>query len=266
MTKNLLFIPMYKCRPQIIRVLGKLTPDNCKFFEKILLIDNRSFDGTFEAAENLLASHPLKSKISMVINPINVGLGGTHKAAFQFALDNGYDHAVILHGDDQGDLDDFLPILESMNEKQLHSYVFGARFHPRSRLINYSRIRISGNKVFNFISSFLAKKNILDFGGSGLNLFPLRMIGEQDFQKYANDLTFHVYILLNAVRLGQPFRFVPISWKEDDQISNVKLFRQVLKLLSILIKYLLNGKPLTERSYQEVRPDWESSSVQKGEI
>jgi hypothetical protein len=33
-------------------------------------------------------------------------------------------------------------------------------------------------------------------------------------------------------------RFFPITWREDDQVSNVKLFRQAFKVWSLLMGYV----------------------------
>jgi hypothetical protein len=34
--------------------------------------------------------------------------------------------------------------------------------------------------------------------------------------------------------------FFPISWREDDQVSNVKMFRQATKVLMMLGNYVIN--------------------------
>lgn len=79
----------------------------------------------------------------------------------------------------------------------------GARFHTKSKLIGYSRFRIFGNIVYNILASIITRRVIYDLGGSGVNLFPTKLIKEHPFKTYANDLTFHVFVLLNALRLEQ---------------------------------------------------------------
>lgn len=230
--KNLLFIPCYRCAPQIVRVLKKIQP-HLHFFDEVIIIDNISPDETAARALAFVKEHQLP-KVRVMQNPDNVGLGGSHKLAFSYALENNFDHAVILHGDDQGELSDFVPVLEMARTKELDSFWMGARFHPSSRLEGYSLFRIFGNVVFNSLASLLATRTIFDLGGSGVNLFPVKLLKEHQFKTYSNDLTFHVFLLLNAFRLQQRVTFTPVSWKEDDQISNVKLVSQSLKLLKLL--------------------------------
>ena len=54
-----------------------------------------------------------------------------------------------------------------------------------------------------------------------------------------DDLTFNNAFLLtmisNKIRLG----YYPISWREEDQVSNAKLFRQSLKILRYLLQFIL---------------------------
>lgn len=236
MQRHLLFIPTYNCESQITRVLQTLTSDSCQWFEHILIIDNRSTDETVNACRTALLQHPLKTKITLVRNLVNSGLGGTHKNAFDYAVSEKYDYVTILHGDDQGSISDFQKTLSELDGE---SYYLGARFHPESTLLNYSKIRTAGNVLFNFISGLITGRKIHDLGGSGLNTFPVKSLSNLNYRTYSNDLTFHVYLLLDAIRNRQSIRFIPISWREEDQISNAKVFRQGLKLMKILMNYLI---------------------------
>ncbi len=239
-TKNLLFIPCYQCEKQILRVLESLNEAVENFFEEILIIDNRSKDSTVRNAIQAIQSLKVQKKCRVIVNDENINLGGTHKVAFQYSIENNFDHVVILHGDDQARIHDFTDIFKSLKYKVSDSFVMGARFHPSSLLVNYSPFRILGNTVFNLVASLLTHTKVLDLGGSGLNLFPVNLIKEHCFKQYANDLTFHVFLLLNAVSKNQAIEFFPISWREEDQVSNVRLWRQTRKLLEILKDYLLN--------------------------
>ena len=109
--KVLVFITCYNCEKQIPRVLAQFAPEYADLFDEILVIDNRSTDGTCEAA--VAAAALSQYKITVVQNDVNVNLGGSHKVAFDYATQNGYDYAVILHGDDQGRITDVVPHLRN---------------------------------------------------------------------------------------------------------------------------------------------------------
>ena len=104
MDKILLFIPMYNCEKQISRVLKQLTDEVCSYLDEVLVINNRSTDYGEQVVQDYLKKNEKPVKISLLRNDDNYGLGGSHKVAFQYAQDNGFDYVILLHGDDQGDI------------------------------------------------------------------------------------------------------------------------------------------------------------------
>ena len=43
-------------------------------------------------------------------------------------------------------------------------------------------------------------------------------------------------------------KFFPISWREEDQASNVRMINQAIKVLKYLFSYILNKKDFHEES------------------
>ena len=113
MDKILLFIPMYNCEKQITRVLAQLTEEICSYLSEIIIINNRSTDRGEANVKQYLSKNPLSVKVSLLRNDENYGLGGSHKVAFQYAIDHNFDYVILLHGDDQGDMANILPYLKS---------------------------------------------------------------------------------------------------------------------------------------------------------
>ena len=93
--KILLFIPMYNCEKQITRVLGQLTGEVCDYLDEVIIINNRSTDNGEEAVCNYLRENELSVKISLFRNDANYGLGGSHKVAFKYAVENNFDYVLI---------------------------------------------------------------------------------------------------------------------------------------------------------------------------
>ena len=231
----LVFVPAYNCASQIPRVLAQLTPAACELVDEVVVVDNRSTDDTLAVAERALRalSGP---RARLLRNVDNYGLGGSHKVAIQLALAEGVDHLVVLHGDDQADLADFLPALRAGMHRE-HDALLGSRFAPGSRLHGYSPVRTAGNHVFNALFSAVARRRLTDLG-SGLNLFRVELFEDGFFLRLADDLTFNYHLVLHAAARRWDLRFVPISWREEDQVSNVKLVSQSRRMLTILRDYL----------------------------
>lgn len=236
--KILLFIPMFNCAPQIPRVLEQLrSPDVEGYFHGIICVDNRSTDETVAVAEVALASVPIPERC-LSRNDDNYGLGGSHKVAIQYGLDHGYTHIVVLHGDDQGDVRDLIPHIKAGEHRNVDC-LLGARFMPGSRLQGYSLLRTSANIAFNILFSVIAGQRLYDLG-SGLNMYRLDIFQDGFYLKYSDDLTFNYYLLLGSCYRCLKQRFFPLSWREDDQISNAKLFRQGRRMLAMLIQRLIS--------------------------
>jgi glycosyltransferase involved in cell wall biosynthesis len=232
--KLLVAIPAYNCSSQIGRVMHQYVNSSSKNFIELVVIDNCSLDITIKKAIEFANSHPHK-KISIIQNEQNFNLGGTHKVAFQYVVDKNYDGIIVLHGDDQGRLSDIEPYLDEHNLTQ-YDCILGSRFMKGSLTCGYSKFRIFGNFIFNWLYSLFTQQKILDLG-SGLNYFSRKTISKSIHQQMPDDLTFNSAFLLGVIAAGERIKFVPITWREEDQISNAKLWSQSIKLIQYLFKY-----------------------------
>ena len=228
----LVFIPMYNCAAQIPRVLQQLeAPEVAALVDGVVCVDNRSTDGTRDAAAQGLARLGLAEK-ALLHNDDNYGLGGSHKVAIQFAKDRGYDYLIVLHGDDQGAIADIVPHLQAGRHEDL-DFLMGARFMAGSQLQGYSALRTWANQTFNWIFSAISGKRLYDLG-SGLNLFRVSAFEGDWHHPHADDLTFNYYLILNVAKRDLRLDFFPLTWREDDQISNAKLSKMGVQLLRIV--------------------------------
>ncbi|MGI5844872.1 MAG: glycosyltransferase family 2 protein [Candidatus Xenobium sp.] len=237
----LLFIPAFNCARQVVRVLDQLEPRVMVHIQRVLLIDNRSTDGTVEAVLEWAGQNP-GLPLLLLRNDSNYSLGGSHKVAFDHALQNDFTHVLVLHGDDQADIRDLLPWLEDGRALEGDAFL-GSRFARGSRLPGYSWFRILGNLVFNSLVSLVAGRRLTDLG-SGLNLFRMSPLAGRSYLSFPDNLNFNVYLLLYLVHTRARFEFFPISWREEDQISNVRFVRQSLEILSVCLRYRLNRQKL----------------------
>jgi glycosyltransferase involved in cell wall biosynthesis len=233
----LVFIPAYRCAPQIVRVIDQFDERVQRAIDTVMVVDNRSPDNTLQAAIDRARTRLTHCNFIGWTNDDNYGLGGSHKAAMRYAVEHGFDYLVVLHGDDQADIRDLLPQLDS-GAHLATDCLLGARFAPGSRLIGYSLLRTLGNRVYNLLFSLGAGRRIYDLG-SGLNLYRLEALRPFYYKTFPDDLTFNYVMLLGSYHAGQRVTFFPISWREEDQVSNVRLFRQAFKVLGLLGSYVL---------------------------
>ena len=249
MNKILLFIPMYNCEKQIVRVLSQLTDEVCTYLSEVIVINNRSTDNGEDAVIKFLREHKISCKVSLLRNDENYGLGGSHKVAFQYAVDNDFDYVVVLHGDDQGSIENLLPYLKN-KEYQKYDCFLGARFMKGSRLQGYSAFRTFGNYVYDFLFSLGTGHWISDLG-SGLNMYRTEILRNRFFEKYKDNLMFNYCMILGSVYYGHSIQFFPILWREDDQVSNVKMVNQAIVVLKLLLNYVINKKQFVLQEHRD---------------
>ena len=65
MDKILLFIPMYNCEKQIVRVLAQLKGEAAKYISQVIVVNNRSTDNGEQAVINWLEENRLSVPVSL---------------------------------------------------------------------------------------------------------------------------------------------------------------------------------------------------------
>ena len=260
MDKIMVFIPMYNCEKQIVRVLEQFNENVCKYVDEIVIINNRSTDKGEKNAIKFLKKMQLNIKKTVLRNNDNYNLGGSHKVAFDYAIKNHYNYLIVLHGDDQGNINDLVPFLESKEYKKYDCFL-GSRFMKGSKLKGYSKFRTFGNRVYNIIFSIMLFKNISDLG-SGLNVYDVDCLKNKYYLKYPDRLTFNCYMLLASNYFKQKIKFFPITWREDDQISNVKMMSQAFTTLGLVFKYFIfRGKYLEKDHRSKIIENYEAKVI-----
>lgn len=248
--KILVFVPAYNCAPQIGRVLAQFTRPAGALVDEILVLDNGSKDGTADAAIAGAGAAEVR-RVTIARNRANYNLGGSHKSAFAYADREGFSHVITLHGDDQGRFGDIEPVLRRGDHRRADA-LMGARFMPGARLHGYSTFRTVGNYVFNLVFSLAARRWITDLG-SGLNLVGRNVFADPAIMRLPDDLYFNPYLLLHMFDCDRTVRFFPISWREEDQVSNVRMVSQALKTLGAAKTYALSRGRFRQSDYRQVK-------------
>ena len=249
--KILVFIPMYNCEKQIIRVAEQIdiTSQISPFINEAIFVNNCSTDDGENAIIEKLASMQFAFPVKVLRNNENYGLGGSHKVAFNYAITHGFDYLIVLHGDDQGSIENITPYLQS-GEYRGYDCFLGARFMRGARLEGYSRFRTFGNYVYNTLFSLGTGKAVYDLG-SGLNMYRVEMLKSRFWEKYKDNLMFNYCMVLGSSFYNHSVKYFPILWRENDQVSNVKMMNQAITVLRMLGSYILSKKKFVESEHRE---------------
>lgn len=264
MEKILLFIPGYNCEKQITRVLSQVDESVLEYVSEVIVVNNISTDNTEKKVLEFADKHP-NIPLKLLRNNENYGLGGSHKTAFKYAIDNNFDYVIVLHGDDQGNIHDLLPILEQEVYKE-YDCCLGARFMKGSKLQGYSKFRTFGNIVYNVLFSIVVRKRVYDLG-SGLNIYNTRILKNNFYIKFPDKLTFNCYMILASNYYKHNLLFFPISWREDDQVSNVKMISQATSTLKLLMKYFINKDIFIKAEHRtDIKKDYGAQIISSSSV
>jgi hypothetical protein len=135
----------------------------------------------------------------------------------------GADYVAILHGDDQAKAQELNNLIDEAEKDPELGAILGCRFMKGSKLVGYSWERIWGNRAINLVYSIVAMRPSLDLG-SGLNLFRLKDLADHAYLGYDDRMTFNIDLLLGYYTKKTKIKFVPITWSEEDQVSNARNF------------------------------------------
>jgi len=255
----MVFIPAYNCERQIARVLTQFTFNILQYLKEIVLVNNLSTDHTEDVAIQYAKEHD-ELPLTVLRNGDNYNLGGSHKVAFQYAMEHGYDYIIVLHGDDQAKISDLYDLLES-GKYQDYDVLLGARFVKGATLEGYSLLRKWGNIGFNLLYSVVTRRMICDLG-SGINMFSMQALKDKFYFKMPDSLGFNNCMLLAICHKKLRVKFFPILWREEDQVSNLKLWDFGLFNLRILWRYFWNpAKFVKSEMRTTVRDSYDSSII-----
>jgi len=234
------FVPAYNCKNQLLRVIKKIESNvNLKSIP-FIIVDNVSSDGTAIDSQRYIDTHGIRN-ITVFQSKANNNLGGTHKIAFDYAIEFSYDYVGILHGDDQADPNDLLTMINKISLSKTETSLLGSRFSRRSNLVGYSFLRILGNVVLNGLYSLRHRKILTDLG-SGLNIFKISDLKETPYHAFSNSLVFN-YQLIHHFSLNKiTFQYEPITWTDSDQKSNANNFRIFWNGVKILFSKTHSGQ------------------------
>ena len=96
----------------------------------------------------------------------------------------------------------------------------------------------------------MARKKITDLG-SGLNLYAVEPLKNEYYKKFPDTLYFNDCMILALCQMKQRVLFFPISWREEDQVSNNKLTSFGISLLKLCGRYLAGPRAFVEREWRE---------------
>ena len=136
-------IPCYRTRNQVLAVLEKIGPD----VSRIYVVD----DGCPEGTGDYVSKNSRDSRVLVIKNERNLGVGGATIAGYRRALADKASIVIKLDSDGQMDPGMIPAFVEPIQEGRA-DYTKGNRFYALEYLKNMPGIRLFGNAVLSLIT------------------------------------------------------------------------------------------------------------------
>ena len=261
LNKLLIFIVAYNAEKFIESVIsripiGQLVENEIEY--EILIIDDNSSDFTFDVASNYKKNiTEIINKITIMRNPVNLGYGGNQKLGYQYAIDNGFDAVVLLHGDGQYAPEILLNIVTPIFEGKA-DYVLGSRMlNKKSALKGRMPLyKFVGNICLTTLQNLLLKTSLSEFH-TGYRAYSVSCLTQIPFNLNSNDFDFDTEILIQLIDNNYKCKEISIPTYYGDEICHVNGIKYAYNIIKTTIVSRLQRVGI----FYKIKYDYESHAT-----
>jgi dolichol-phosphate mannosyltransferase len=175
----------------------------------VLVVDDGSPDGT---AEKVKGHSAFKKRLYIIERSGKAGLGSAYRAAFKWALENGYDSVVEMDADLSHDPSDVPRLLAALSEGA--DMAVGSRYLNGVRILNWPQSRLLISTFGGWYARSLTGLPLTD-PTSGFKAIRRRVLEDLDWGKFtAQGYGFQVELHFFAWQAGCKIVEVPIVFTE----------------------------------------------------
>jgi dolichol-phosphate mannosyltransferase len=235
-------IPVYNVGSKAIEVINNI-PD---FVDKIYLVDDCCPLKTGELVEKHFTN---TTKLKVIYNSKNLGVGGAVKIGYVESLKNNFDFTVKIDGDGQMNPIDIIKLIEPLQNN--YEYTKGNRFLDRIEFEHYPIVRFYGNIFLSFLSKLSTGYWDIFDPINGFTCIKNSILKKINLQKISDGYFFETDMLCNIYFLNGKVLDVPVKIKYySNQIQNMSVLRETFNFFfkniskirkRIRLKYLSNN-------------------------
>ena len=231
------FVVAYNAEGHIRETLRRIPADLRPLLARIYVIDDESSDRTVQVAEELRAEI---DGLEVFTTPYNQGYGGNQKLGYAYAIREGFDVVVLLHGDGQY-APEVLPRMLAPFADEATAAVFGSRMlvkgaAKRGGMPFYKRV---GNRVLTGLQNRMLGSRLSELH-SGYRAYRVAALAELPFRYNTNDFHFDTEIIIQLLSAGQKIVEVPIPTYYGDEICHVNGLRYAKDCVGTVLRSRAN--------------------------
>jgi glycosyltransferase involved in cell wall biosynthesis len=216
-----ILVVAYNARSTLRETLRRIPPQVMSKIAEIFVFDDASSDDTLAVGRAIQAEEFHEGKLSIYRNDSNLMYGGNQCRGYQYAIKQGMDIVVLLHGDGQYApeiMQDLLTPLETGRAEM----VMGSRMMVpgAARLGNMPLYKYAGNKILTWTENKLAGTHLSEFH-SGYRAYSVKALSNIPLDSLTTNWHFDTQIILEFIKRGYRVTEVPIPTYYGDEICRV---------------------------------------------
>lgn len=207
-------IPCFKVKKHIIELLERIP----SFVEKIYVVDDKCPEGTGILVQQKVTD----SRVVVIFNEINLGVGGAVMAGMKKAIEDGLDVIVKVDGDGQMDP----RLIESFVEPILNGeadYTKGNRFYSLENVAGMPAMRIFGNGILSLMAKLSTGYWDIFDPTNGYTAIHAKTASLLPFEKLSTRYFFETDMLFRLGTIRAVVVDVPMMAVYQDETSNLKI-------------------------------------------
>jgi len=220
MKKIGVLVVAYNARNTLRGVLQRIPPAVGNKIQEIFVFDDASKDDTHQVG--LECKQDLhEGKLSIYRNPVNLMYGGNQRRGYQYAISQGFDIVVLLHGDGQYAPEVMQDLLSPLENGQA-DMIMGSRMMIKgaARKGNMPLYKFIGNRILTGMENALIGANFTEFH-SGYRAYSVNALRTIPLDSLTTNWHFDTQIILEFMKRGYRIREVPIPTYYGDEICHV---------------------------------------------
>lgn len=213
----LIFVVAHRAESTLPPVLDQIPGEVFERYDThILVIDDRSPDDTFGAGSRWAAGHHDR-RVTVLQNPRPSGYGGNLKLGFEYAIVEGFDAVVLLHGDGKYAPSALPEILRPIAAGEADA-VIGSRFLRPLGGARMPCVRALANRAATALQNRLLRSHFSDFH-SAYRAYSVATLRRIPFRYATDDLHIESELLIQLLRAGCRIEEVPIPPYHGEEIG-----------------------------------------------
>ncbi len=195
----LLVVVAYQAEKTLDHVLARVPRAVFESYDcEVLVVDDASYDQTFERGQEYELAHP-EIRMRVLRNEFNQGYGGNQKMAYAYAIANGFDFVVMMHGDGQYAPEELPELLAPLKDGVADAVLGSRMITPFGALKGGMPLyKFIGNKILTGIQNRLLGTHFSEFH-SGYRAYAVKALVGLPYRLNSDDYPFDTELLLQLI-------------------------------------------------------------------